>query len=76
MQAAVNPTLAADGEAVDVRELHVEQQYVRCELADRGDRADPVLGLADHLEPVRLEDRPRRGPEARMVVGDHYGCGH
>ena len=39
-------------------------------------RARSVLGLADHLEPFRLEDRPRRRPEARVVVDDDYGLGH
>ncbi len=73
---AVETELPADGEAVEIRELHVEQHHIGCELADGGDRARTVLGLADHLESLRLEDRPRRCPEAGMVVGDHYGLGH
>ena len=36
----------------------------------------PVLRLAHDLEPVRLEDRTRRGAEARVVVDDEDGGGH
>ena len=46
------------------------------EGARRSDRRLPVLGLADDLETLRLEDRPCRCSEARMVVCDYHGLGH
>ena len=35
-----------------------------------------VLGLTDDLEPLSLENRPRRGTEAGVVIDDHHGRRH
>ena len=59
-----------DLEAVDVRELHVEQHELRRELGGSSKRGRPVLGLADDLEALGLEQRPGVRPEARVVVDD------
>src|SRR5918992_1382656 len=45
-----------DLRAVDVGELDVEQDHVRPQLPHGDERALPVLGLADHVEPLRLEE--------------------
>src|SRR5205814_4347659 len=48
-----------DLEAVEVRELHVEEHDLRRELGDRSERRRTVRGLADHLEALGLEERTR-----------------
>ena len=57
-------------EAVDVRKLDVEEHELRRELGGSSKRGRTVLGLADHLEALGLEQCPGIGPEARVVVDD------
>lgn len=40
------------------------------ELLGRSHCGRPVLGLADDLVALGLEERPGAGPEARMIVDD------
>ena len=47
---------------------------VQCSAAATA--ASSVVRLADDLEPVRLEDRPGRAAEARVVVDDEDGLRH
>ena len=49
-------------EAVDVRQLHVEQDHVRMKPVDGLEGAHAVLRLADHLEALALEQHRGRWP--------------
>ena len=66
----------ADREAVDVRELDVEQHQRRLERARRGERGGAVVRLADDVEPVGLQERAGERPEVRMVVDDQDALTH
>src|SRR2546421_535137 len=59
-----------DLEAVEVRELHIEEHELRRELGGRAKRRRAVLGLADDHEALGLEERARIRAEARVVVDD------
>jgi hypothetical protein len=61
---------SADFEAVHVGQLYVEQDDVRAEFRDCGERCDPVLRDAHDVETVGLQQHPRAGPEARVIVDD------
>lgn len=57
-------------EAVDVGELHVEEDDVRPELGRGRERLGAGARLADDVEPVGLEQRSRAQPESDVVVDD------
>src|SRR3989442_4654597 len=59
-----------DLEAVEIGKLDVEENEIGLELLGGLQRGGPVLGLADDRIPLGLEQRPRAGSEARMVVDD------
>ena len=59
-----------DVEAVDVRELHVEQHHLRAQPARLGDRLRAVGGLAHDVEPLGFEEYARRSAKRRVVVDD------
>ena len=65
-----------DLDSVDVRELNVEQHHVRAQLLYGAQRGLAVLGLADHVEALRLEQHAGARPEARVIVDDENGPGH
>ena len=67
---AVRAEPPGDLEAVHVGQLDVEQDDVRTEPGDGLERRGAVLGLADHLVPLGLEELPRGGAEAGVVVDD------
>ena len=54
--------------------MDVEQQHVGVELGCDRDRGVAVLGLADDLEALRLQDRTRRRSKAWVVVDDENAC--
>ena len=62
-----------DVEAVEVGELDVEQDDVRAQPARLGERGRAVGGLADDLVALGLEQQPRPGAEAGVVVDDEDG---
>src|SRR4029453_15867958 len=66
------PQALGDLEAVEVRQLDVEQDEVRVKLPGNGHRRLPVRGLADDLVTLRLEQRPGARPKAGMVVDDQH----
>src|SRR5262245_61275991 len=68
--AVVRQQAASDLEAVEVGQLHVEQDHVRVQAPCRGNRGLTVLRLAGDLPSVRLQDRPGARTEARMIVDD------
>jgi hypothetical protein len=59
-----------DLEAVEVRELDVQQDDVGPVLPRGPDAADAGLGLRDDDEAVALEELPGRRPERAVVVDD------
>src|SRR4029079_4911269 len=59
-------------EAVDVRQLDVEQYDVRVQARDRLESALAVLGFADDLVALPFELTPGARPEARVVVDYQY----
>jgi hypothetical protein len=61
---------ARDLEALYVREPDVEQQHIRAKRPRRRQTRSPVDRLADDIEPVGRQDRPRLDAEARVVVDD------
>ena len=63
-------------ESGHVRELDVEEDEIGPELPHGLERRDAVGGLAHDVEPLGLEHRTGRRPEARMVVDDQHGAGH
>jgi hypothetical protein len=61
----------ADGlDAVDARHHQVGEQHVRPGLLDQPDRGGAVAGLADHREPLGLQERPQTLADDGVVVGD------
>ena len=68
--------LLADLEPVEVGELHVQQDEVGAQLARGCDRAQPVLGLADDVVPLELEEPAGRRPEGGVIVDDEDACSH
>ena len=62
-------------EAVDVRQLHVEQHDLGAELSGGRDRGGSVGSLADDVEAGRLEQRAGCGPESGVVVDDERPSG-
>ncbi len=62
--------VVADVETGHVGKLHVEEDDVRAELGDGGERGGAVGCLGHDLELARLEHRAGRRAEARMVVDD------
>ena len=59
-----------DVEAVEVREVDVEQHEVGVQLAGRSDGAEAVRRLADHVEALALQQEASGRPEGRVVVDD------
>ena len=57
-------------QAFEIGKLDVEQNEVGVKASCRLHCADPVLGLADDLVSLGLEQRSRARPEARVVVDD------
>src|SRR5215211_8161734 len=57
-------------EPVEVGQLDVEQDDVRAQLRDGGQRRPPVHGLADDVERARLEQRACGSPKGAVVVDD------
>ena len=66
----------ADGEAVHVRQRHVQQHELGRERPRQRERRRPVRRLADDVEPLRLEQRAGERPEAGVVVDDQDGRRH
>ena len=61
-----------DRDAVELRELVVEQRDVRLVLLDLGERRAAVVGLGDDLDLAARGERPHDALAVeRMVVGDH-----
>ena len=75
-RAAVPAEHVRDLESVQVGELHVEQHQIGAELTRLPDRFRAVLGLADDVESLCLEQAARGGAEARVVVDDEHCPGH
>src|SRR5262249_28821161 len=65
----------SDLEPCRVGKLNVEEDDLGVEQLDLLERLAPVLGLADDLEPLGFEKRPRGGAEARVVVHAENGAG-
>ena len=63
-------------EAVEVGEAHIEQDDIREQLARGSQRGLAVLGLADDVIALALEQAPGARAEARVVVDDQDGAGH
>jgi hypothetical protein len=57
-------------ETVDVRELDVEEDYVRIELASRSEGRFAVGRLTDDLDALALEQRAGNPAEALVVIDD------
>jgi hypothetical protein len=68
--------VVADGKAIEIGELDVEEDEIGLERsgADKGRRA--VRRLADDLEPLRFKDRAGERPKARVIVNDQDGAYH
>ena len=76
------------GAGAVLRELGARPRARRCreaarraarrpdQLLDRAQRGTPVLGLADHVEALGLEQHAGARPEARVIVDDEDGPGH
>jgi hypothetical protein len=62
--------------AVQVGKLNVEQNDLRSEPLDRGERLGAVGGFTDDREPLCLEQRARRLAEIVVVVHDQHGRAH
>src|SRR5436305_11180804 len=67
---------AGDLEAVDVRQLDVEQDQVGSERPALLDRRAPVLSLADDVEALRLEQQLGARAEGGVIVDDQDRRGH
>src|SRR6266511_1149624 len=65
-----------DLEAVDVRELDVEQDHLRVEPAYSGDRRLRVIGFAHYVEAFGLQQGPGERPEPGVVIDDEHGERH
>jgi hypothetical protein len=65
-----------DVEAVDVRELHVQEDELRTQPVGLRDGAGAVHGLADDLESLGFQEDPGARPERRVVVDDEDGAVH
>src|SRR6185312_3445313 len=74
--AAVPGDRGRDREAVGVGELDVEQDDVGRELAGGAHAVCAAPRLADHVEALRFEQRPRPGAEAGVVVDDQDAKRH
>src|SRR5262249_12104232 len=70
------PELVGDVEAVDSRELHVEQNEVGLKIPGVLHSRLPVPGLADDVIALCLQERPGTGPKARVVVDDQNCHNH
>jgi hypothetical protein len=75
-RAAVRGQRLGHAEPVYVRQLDVQQDDFGPEPARKLDRARPILGHADDLESLGLQQRSRRHPEAWVVVDDEDGGRH
>ena len=65
-----------DVEAVDVRQLDVEQHEVGPQAARLGDAGGAVGGLADDVEALRLQQHARARTKGGVVVDDEDGQSH
>ena len=65
-----------DREAVEVREVDVEQHEIGVQLPRRRDPAGAVRRLADHVVALRLEQHAGGRAERRVVVDDEDGRHH
>ena len=63
-------------EAVQIRELHVQENNRGLKACNRGDRRLAVRRLTDHREALRLEQRAGQRPERGVVVDDQNGRSH
>ena len=68
--------LLGDLESVEIGQLHVQQDEVGAQGARGCDRAQPVLGLADDVVPLQLEEPACRRPEGGVIVDDEDACSH
>ena len=62
--------LFADLESVEIGQLDVEKNEVGLELTSKLKSLGRVLGLADDLVSLGLQERSRAGPKAGVVVDD------
>src|SRR5204862_5553320 len=62
-----------DLEAVEIGHVDVEQHDVGTELLREAQRAVPVLGFADDVEIIALEEATRTVAERLVVVDDQDG---
>src|SRR5256885_9560064 len=65
-----------DVEPIQVGKVHVEQHELGVQLGRRLQRGGPALGLADHVEPLGLEEQAGARAERRVVVHDQDGMRH
>jgi len=65
-----------DNESVDVWEPDVEQDYIRLQTLNGGERRGAVRGFADNGKPLRLEQGGCRLAEAVVIVDDEHGLPH
>ncbi len=65
-----------DLEAVEVREVDVEQDDLWLELLRQPDGAGAVLGLADDVESFGLQQASRACAERREVIDYEDGLAH
>ena len=65
-----------DLEAVEVREVDVEQHQVGMQPTGLHDRRRAVRRLADDVVALGLQQHPGGRPEGRMIVDDENGGAH
>jgi hypothetical protein len=66
----ISGELRGDLESIRVGQLHVQKNDVRLKPIRKLDGFSAVPGLADDIEPLRLENGACRRPEAEVVVDD------
>ena len=58
------------------REHHVEENHIRAQSTDCDKRRFAILGLSDDVVTIRLEQRPGKRAETRMIVDNQQGGLH
>jgi hypothetical protein len=67
---------AGDVEPVHPGKQDIEEDDIGMELRDRRERGLSVLGEADDVEPLELEQGPGRGAKVLVVVNDQQRLPH
>jgi hypothetical protein len=61
---------------IDAGQLDIEQHNARMKQVYRSERRRPIVGLANDIEPLILQELPGQRPEAGIVVHDHHRWPH